>query len=88
MIEPSDDFVPEGKPKSVLKFAKERLKGAGAAVVFAALTSFVASVTGIFNSGFARVFMDSLLSGANRNWKASYFNCLLAYKKRRIYVKY
>ena len=73
MIEPSDDFVPEGKPKSVLKFAKERLKGAGAAVVFAALTSFVASVTGIFNSGFARVFMDSLLSGANRNWIVPFF---------------
>ena len=31
MIKPSDDFKPFGKPKSVLSFAKERLKGTGAA---------------------------------------------------------
>ena len=34
MFEPGDSFVPEGKPKSVLKFAFSRMKGAESAIVF------------------------------------------------------
>ncbi|MCR5509149.1 MAG: NHLP family bacteriocin export ABC transporter peptidase/permease/ATPase, partial [Lachnospiraceae bacterium] len=53
MIEPSEGFTPGGKPKSVLKFAMSRLTGAAAAIVFASLTAVIASITGIFNAGFA-----------------------------------
>ncbi len=65
MFNPSDDFTPGGKQKSVLKFAKKRLTGAATSVAFVALTTIITSVTGIINSGFSRVFMDYMLSGKN-----------------------
>lgn len=73
MIEPAEGFFASGKPKSVLKFALSRLKGAETAMVFAALTAVIASVTGIFNSGFSRVFMDVLLPGTNKKWTVPFF---------------
>ena len=36
-FEPTENFVPSGKKKSVLEFAKKRLKGAGPAVAFVVL---------------------------------------------------
>ena len=54
MFEPTEDFVPEGKPKSILAFAKERLKGAGPAIAFVSITTFISALTGIILSGFFR----------------------------------
>ena len=62
-FEPSEEFKPGGKPKSMIEFASKRLKGTGTAVLFTALTSLILSVMGIINPVFARVFMDKLLSG-------------------------
>ena len=63
MFEPSESFKPEGKPKSVLRFAKERLKGAGSAIAFVSITTFISALTGIILAGFSRVFLDQLLTG-------------------------
>ena len=49
MIEPGENFEPGGKPKSVLSFAKERLKGTGPAVAFVVLTTVIASVFNVVN---------------------------------------
>lgn len=68
MFEPSDDFKPSGKPKSVLGFARNRLAGAGTAIVFVALTAIVASLIGIINPAFSRIFIDRLLTGQNPEW--------------------
>ncbi len=65
---PSDHFVPEGKPKSTLEFARKRLIGAGAAVVFVMLTTVISYLFGIANSVTSRIFMDRLLTGINREW--------------------
>ena len=65
MISPGDDFVPGGKPKSVLKFARKRLEGAGVAVAFVALTTAITSISGIIDSGFSRIFFDYILTGKN-----------------------
>ncbi len=73
MFEPTEDFVPEGKPKSVLGFAAERLQGAGAAVAFVALTTVITSLAGIVTSGFTRVFIDQLLTGNNPSWIVPFF---------------
>lgn len=43
MFEPGEDFRPGGRPKSVLEFARKRLDGAAAAVVFLLLTTFITS---------------------------------------------
>lgn len=68
MFEPTEDFMPEGKPKSILAFAKERLKGAGTAIAFVSITTFISALTGIILSGFSRVFLDQLLTGYDADW--------------------
>ena len=65
-ITPGPDFVPGGKPKSTLQFARNRLKGAGAAVAFVLLCSVITSLFGIINPVFSLFFMDRLLTGENR----------------------
>lgn len=68
MFEPGEGFEPSGRPKSVLKFAKERLKGAGSAIAFVSVTTFISAVASIILSGYSRVFMDRLLTGLDANW--------------------
>ena len=68
MFDPSENFEPSGKPKSIAQFAKARLKGASTAVIFVSVTTLIASVTGIILSGFSRVFMDRLLTGLDADW--------------------
>ena len=46
-ITPGPDFVPGGKPKSTLAFARKRLRGAGAAVAFVLLASIISYLFGI-----------------------------------------
>lgn len=68
MFEPSESFEPGGEPKSVLDFAKKRLKGAGMAVAFVVLTTVITSLLGIINPAFSRIFLDRLLTGKNPEW--------------------
>ena len=68
MIEPDEDFVPDGKPKSVLAFGRKRLKGAGPAVAFVVLCTLISALIGIIRTGFSRVFLDRLLTGINQEW--------------------
>jgi len=68
MFEPGEDFEPGGKPKSVLAFAKKRMKGAGEAVAFTIITTVIASLLGVIQPGFSRVFLDRLLTGVNPEW--------------------
>ena len=41
MFEPNEDFEPGGKPKSMLTFAKEKMKGASVAIVFTVITTVI-----------------------------------------------
>ena len=68
MFDPSDTFVPEGKPKSVIKFAFSRMKGAGSAIIFSIVCSIIASLMGIILPGFSRIFLDRLLTYQNPEW--------------------
>lgn len=68
MFEPGENFEPGGKPKSVIDFAKKRLKGAGAAVAFVVATTIISSLIGIINPAFSRIFLDRLLTGQNPEW--------------------
>ena len=67
-FEPDEGFEPCGKPKSVLKFAANRLKGAGTAIAFVILTTIISSLMGIINPAFSRIFLDRLLTGQNPEW--------------------
>ena len=64
-IIPGETFQPGGKPKSVLDFARKRLVGAEAAVVFVLLSTAIAYLFGIINPVFTGFFMDRLLTGEN-----------------------
>lgn len=68
MLEPSETFVPSGKPKSVLSFAAKRLKGTGSAVVFTVLSSVIVSLMGLISPAFSRIFLDRLLTQQNPDW--------------------
>lgn len=67
-FKPDENFRPEGKPKSVLSFARKRLKGTKAAVIFVVLTTIISSLLGIIDPAFHRIFLDRLLSGVNTDW--------------------
>lgn len=67
-FEPGEDFKPEGKPQSMISYAKQRLTGAGTAIVFVALTAVISALLGVITPAFSRVFLDRLLTGENPNW--------------------
>ena len=67
-FEPTADFQPEGKPKSVLRFARKKLTGTGAAFALVVITTVITSLIGILMPGFSNVFADRLLTGQSPDW--------------------
>ena len=65
---PGEGFVPSGKKRSTLDFARERLKGAGAAVAFVIITTIIGNFFGIIKPVMSRIFYDRLLSGRAPEW--------------------
>ena len=76
MFEPSESFVPEGKPKSMISFFKEKMRGAGVAVAFTVMTTVTMSLIGIINPAFSRIFVDRLLTGQNPEWLIPFIGSL------------
>ena len=77
MFEPGEGFVPSGKRRSTLEFARSRLRGAGAAVAFVMLISVISAAFGIINPAMSQVFMDRLLPGKNPGWVMPFLILLL-----------
>ena len=77
LLDPGEAFVPGGKRESTVAFVKKRLVGTGAAVVFVVLTTVITYLFGIANSVTARIFLDRLLTGANRDWLTPFLIVLL-----------
>jgi NHLM bacteriocin system ABC transporter peptidase/ATP-binding protein len=68
IFEPGDTFEPGGKPKSVLSFARKKLRGSSAAFALVIATTVITSLVGIITPGFTNVFADRLLTGKNPEW--------------------
>ncbi len=68
LFEPGETFVPEGKPQSMLAYARKRLVGAGTAIAFVVLTTVISSLLGMITPAFSRIFLDRLLTGMNPDW--------------------
>ncbi|MDO5449175.1 MAG: cysteine peptidase family C39 domain-containing protein, partial [Clostridia bacterium] len=68
MFEKGENFEPSGKPKSMVEFAKRRLKGSSSALIFTALVSTIAMLVAAIRPAFSRVFIDRLLSGTSPDW--------------------
>jgi NHLM bacteriocin system ABC transporter peptidase/ATP-binding protein len=69
-FEPDENFKPEGRRQSVLKFAQKRLKGTAIPIFFVIFTMFLTSFIGIINPVMSRVFLDRILTGYNPEWLA------------------
>ena len=83
---PGEDFAASGKRRSTVSFAKKRLVGAGAAVAFVMLVTAIAYLFGIANSVTARVFMDRLLTGINRDWLGPFLALVIGLAVMQIIV--
>lgn len=68
LFEPDEGFVPGGKPKSVFRFAKKRLRGMGTALFFVILTTVIGYLSGLISPIFQRIFIDRLLTKTNPEW--------------------
>lgn len=88
MFEPGEEFEPGGKKKSVLKFAANRLKGAGAQIAFTVLTGVIASLIGMISPVFDRIFIDRLLTGKNPGWFAPFIIAVSAFTLIHIVVEW
>ncbi len=75
---PSESFRPEGKRRSIADFARKRLIGAGAAVVFVMLATVISYLFGIVNSVASRIFLDRLLTRENPDWLYPFLYVLIA----------
>ncbi len=78
-LSPSENFVPEGKPRSTIDFAKKRLAGCGVAIAFVVVTGIISSLIGVINPVFSRIFMDRLLTGTDPGWHVPFIIVMSAF---------
>jgi len=88
MFEPSEAFEPGGKPKSMIAFAKEKMKGVGVAVTFTVITTIIASLIDIIEPAFSRIFLDRLLTGQNPDWLVPFIWALVALSTLEIIISF
>lgn len=67
-IVPNESFVPSGKRKSVLSFAKKRLIGAMGLIVLFSITTIIFYAIGVFEPLIQEAFINNILSGRNPDW--------------------
>ena len=83
---PTENFEPDGKRTSTLAFARKRLPGAGAAMVFVMLTSIIGYVFTLLNPAFSRFFMDRLLTGENSELLTPFIALVAAVSLLQVFV--
>ena len=88
MFEPSEEFQPGGKQKSVMEFIRPRLNGAGTAIAFTVITTVISSLIGIIHPAFSRIFLDRLLTGENPQWALPFLYALIAFSAIQVIVSF
>lgn len=88
MFTPGEGFEPQGKPKSVLEFAKKRLLGSGPAVVFVVLTTIITAIFGVISPIFSRIFMDRLITKQEPEWVLPFLIFLFVFSAVQIIVSW
>ena len=77
LFEKTEAFEEGGSKPDTIRYAKERLRGMGAAIAFVMLTAAITSLAGISNTSMSQVFMDRILSGDNPEWLVPLMVCML-----------
>lgn len=62
-FKPSEGFKPSGRPKSVMSFVKNSLRGSGSTLAFILTMGLIMSVIGLVKPVFYKVFTDDILIG-------------------------
>lgn len=65
---PNEKFVADGKPRSVLNFAKERLKGAIIPILFIMIAGMLTTIFQVVNPLLSKVFIDNVLTAGKQTW--------------------
>ncbi len=73
MLSPGDDFVADGKPKSMLEFSKQRLSGMKSSITLMIFVTAILAVVEILYAGYTRVFIDRMLTGLESSWMFAFF---------------
>ena len=79
LFEPNEEFVPSGKPRSMIEFAAKRLKGTELAIFFTICTGMITALMGVISPAFSRVFIDRLMSGQNPEWLKTFLLLLVGF---------
>jgi len=87
-FEPGEEFAPGGKKKSVLSYAKERLKGTGTATVFVILTTTITALINLITPVFSKTFLDRLLTGRNPEWLMPFLAIFIAVSVIQIIISW
>ena len=85
---PTESFVPSGRRKSTLAFARKRLRGAAPAVAFIILTTVITSLFGVINPVMQRILFDRLLSGTAPDWTRLFLIAVTALAVFQIIVQW
>ena len=88
LFRPGENFCPSGKRKSTLAFARKRLRGAGPAVAFVALTSAISYLFGVVNPVMSRIFFDRLLTGKAPGWLHPFILAMIALAAFQLIVQW
>lgn len=78
MFEPTEEFEESGSKKSMLKFAKKRLKGSFPIAMLVVLTTIVSSIIGVVNPALSKMFIDDILPGIRPNWVGLFLSLVIA----------
>ncbi len=87
-MEPDEMFVPSGQPKSLVSFAKRRLKGTGASIAFILMVTLLTSLCDLVSPAFSQVFMDRLLTGTNPEWVYPFLLLLTMFTILQLFVMF
>ena len=74
---PGENFVPSGKRKSTVAFARKRLQGAAPAVIFIIMTTLIGHLFDVISPVMSRIFYDRLLSGKAPEWLYPFISALI-----------
>lgn len=70
-FKPSESFVPSGKPKNVMTFVKNRLKGCAGSLTFILTMGLIISVMELVKPVFYKLFTDEVLIGGQADKMSS-----------------
>jgi NHLM bacteriocin system ABC transporter peptidase/ATP-binding protein len=79
LMEPGEQFVPDGRRRSMSDFVQKQLQGSGDAMLFTVLVSLITALLGVIDPVLSRVFLDRLLTGQNPAWVGPFFLFLIAF---------